>query len=421
MRFPQLVKQYKVKDWGALHERLSRQYRPENPELPTLEPWRNVTKPPAEVFVFERNPYYHRVDAAGRQLPYIDTVQMTLGTSSLIPAKVGGGESDLQARYVRFDNYTFLKAAADRNNYDVRLWDRGQGSYVALMPNQNVTDPVWRKIVRDVNFRRGVSLAINRQDINRVIFFGLARESSNTVVPQSPLYKPELAKAWSSFDPDQANQLLDKAGLDKRDDDGVRMLPDGRRAEIIVESGGDSTEETDVLELVTDDLLKVGIKIYSHASQLDVFRKRIRAGQTVMSIAPGLDNAAAGPDMEPSELAPSNESQFAWPLWGQYVESGGKDGSAIDLPEAQRLRELHRQWRSSTTTDQRRAIWTEMLAINADQQFTIGIVNNVLQPVIISRRLRNVPEKGLYSFEPGAFFGVYMPDTFWFADATATR
>jgi peptide/nickel transport system substrate-binding protein len=36
--------------------------------------------------------------------------------------------------------------------------------------------------------------------------------------------------------------------------------------------------------------------------------------------------------------------------------------------------------------------------------------------VVVSRRLRNVPDKGLYSFEPGAFFGRYMPDAFWFDD-----
>ena len=34
--------------------------------------------------------------------------------------------------------------------------------------------------------------------------------------------------------------------------------------------------------------------------------------------------------------------------------------------------------------------------------------------VVTTVDLRNVPEKGLYSFEPGAFIGRYMPDTFWF-------
>ena len=89
----QMVKSAKVPNWAALHERKSRQYRPENPDLPTLDPWVNHTAPPAELFRFDRNPYFHRVDTAGHQLPYFDHATMTLGTTNLIPAKVAAGES----------------------------------------------------------------------------------------------------------------------------------------------------------------------------------------------------------------------------------------------------------------------------------------------------------------------------------------
>ena len=61
-----------------LHRQLKAAVRQENPDLPTLEPWRNTIKPPSEYFLFERNPFYHRIDAQGHQLPYIDKIQMTL-------------------------------------------------------------------------------------------------------------------------------------------------------------------------------------------------------------------------------------------------------------------------------------------------------------------------------------------------------
>src|SRR5438128_2331667 len=67
-----LIKKNKTKNWKQLFFRKSLAYRPENPELPTLEPWHNTTTLPAELIIFERNPYYHRVDENGRQLPYID-------------------------------------------------------------------------------------------------------------------------------------------------------------------------------------------------------------------------------------------------------------------------------------------------------------------------------------------------------------
>lgn len=411
-----LVKQTRVKDWTALHDRKARAYRPENPGLPTLGPWRPLTYPPAELFLFERNPFYHRVDEAGRQLPYIDKVAISIGTSSLIPAKVGAGGADLQARYLRFDSYTFLKDAEQRQNYRVRLWENGEGANVAIVPNLNVADPVWRGVLRDVRVRRGLSVGINRRDINQVIFFGLAHEGANTVIPGSPLYDSKYDQAWAQYDPALANRLLDEAGLAKRDNDGIRLLPDGRRAEITVETAGDSTEEADILELVGYDWKKLGIAMFVRPTQRDILVRGAIAGKVMMSTWKGLDNSTPSPDMEPSELAPSSFMQFQWPLWGQYADTMGHEGQAPDLPEAAELAELHKQWRQSTSVEQRRDIWHRMLEINADQVFTIGIVNRTRQPVVVSNLLHNVPEVGIYAFEPGSYFGIYLPDTFWYDD-----
>ncbi len=93
-----------------------------------------MTHPPANRYVFERNPYYHRVDQNGVQLPYVDQVVINIAESSIIPAKTGSGEADLQERYLSFADYTFLKEGEKRNNYTVRLWTVGKGSAVALFP-----------------------------------------------------------------------------------------------------------------------------------------------------------------------------------------------------------------------------------------------------------------------------------------------
>ncbi|MDQ0511795.1 ABC transporter substrate-binding protein [Ancylobacter amanitiformis] len=419
LKLSSLIKEVRVKDWTALHDRMSRSYRPENPDLPLLGPWIPRTSPPAEFFVFERNPFFHRVDERGRQLPYIDKITISIGTASLIAAKVAAGGADLQARYLSFADYTFLKEGEARGGYKVRLWERGEGAYVALLPNLNVKDPGWRTVLRDVNVRRALSVAINRRDINQVIFFGLGHEGANTVIPGSPLYDSRYDRAWAQYDPALANKLLDAAGLDRRDDDGIRLLPDGRRAEITVDTAGDSTEQTDILELVGYDWQKIGIKLFVHSAQTNLLRRSVIAGNVMMSIWPGLDNAVPGPDMPPDALAPTNSMQFQWPLWGQYVDSGGREGEKPDDAAAAELADLALQWRRSVSTQERRAIWKRMLEINADQVFTIGVINRTSQPVVVSRQLRNVPETGIYSFEPGAYFGIYMPDTFWFDDGTS--
>jgi len=407
------VKDARKRNWRALHYSKDRQYRNDNVALPTLQPWRNTTPPPSDRFIFERNPYYHRVDAAGHQLPYIDRTIITIADPKLIPAKVGSGEVDLQARSLQFKNYTFLKRGEKRNDYSVFRWLTAKGAQMALYPNLNASDPEWRKLTRNTDFRRALSLAIDRHEINQVIFFGLAIETDNTVLPMSTLFDPSLRK-WTDYDIDRANALLDGLGLTERDGRGLRLLADGRPAEIVVETAGEDSEQADVLELIRDSWRRVGIKVFTKPTRREVLRRRVKSGATVMSVWFGLENGVPTPDSSPAELAPTADDQLQWPQWGLYHQTSGKGGKPIDIPEAQRLFDLNKAWVEASDEESRRGIWQDMLAIYADQVFSIGLVAGVVQPVVVNNRLRNVPEKGIYNWDPGAHFGVYRPDTFWF-------
>ena len=403
------------RNWAAIHNREDNMYQFDNPKLPTLQPWLNTTKPPADRFVAVRNAFFHRVDEQGRQLPYIDRIVMPIADGKLIPAKAGAGESDLQARDIQFNNYTFLKKGEKANNYRTLLWRTGQGSHFSLFPNLNVTDPVWRALFRDVRFRRALSMAIDRAQINQVLYFGLASESNNTVVPESPLYKKQYQTQWAQFDRKAADRLLDEIGL-KRGSDGVRRLSDGRPLEIIVETAGESTEQTDVLELIRDTWKESGIKLFSKPSQRDLLRNRVFSGEAMMSVWGGMENGLPTIDTPPDELAPTSQVQLQWPKFGQFFETAGKSGEAPDIPEVIELKKLNEAWRAANR-EGREKIWHRMLAIHVEQQYTIGVVNNVMQPVVVSNTLKNVPEKGLYNWDPGSFFGIYRPDTFWFTEA----
>jgi len=411
-----LVKDAGVRNWAALLTKLYNPYHNENPKLPTLDPWVLRTKLPAERIIFERNPYYYRVDGAGHQLPYIDRVVFTIADSQIIPAKTGAGESDLQARYLRFDDYTFLKAGEAAGDYHVRLWRTGPGSQLALYPNLNVNDEAWRTLMRDVRFRRALSLAIDRHEINQALYFGLAIEGQNTVLPQSPLYRTEYRSDWSKYDLDQANALLDEIGLNKKDSDGVRLLPDGRPCAITIEDSGESSEKSDVIELIRDSWRHIGVQLYSKPAQLTLFRRRVFTGDAQMSIDKGIENGLATAAMSPAEFAPTSQEQLEWPKWGEYAETKGNSGEPPDLPEAKQLLELYKAWLAATDAEDQAKIWHQMLALWSDQVFSMGTVAGVLQPVVVNDRLRNVPTDGIYNWDPGAQFGIYKPDGFWFAE-----
>lgn len=409
-----MVDDANARGWAELFNRTDAINHFTNPDLPTLEPWNIATKPPAIRFIALRNPYFHRVDPTGMQLPYFDRVVLNQADGKLIAAKSASGEVDLQARNISFNNFTFLKENEKRSGYRTLQWLTARGAQMALYPNLNATDPVWRGLNRDVRFRRALSLGIDRSGINASLYFGLANEGNNTVLPQSPLFEERFLKEWAKFDVKAANKLLDELGLDKRGAEGVRLLKDGRPLEVIIETAGEDSEQTDVLELIRENWAKIGVKLFAKPSQREVLRNRVFSGETVMSIWYGFENGVATASMSPGELAPTQQDSLEWPKWGQYYETKGQSGEAIDMAEPKELFELYNKWLAAATDKERTAIWHRMLEIHAQQQFTIGIVSGVPQPVVVGNAVRNVPDEGIYNFDPGSFFGMYRMAGFWF-------
>jgi peptide/nickel transport system substrate-binding protein len=412
------AKQAKLRSWAALHNRLDDPYENANPEMPTLSPWVVVTKRPASRFIFERNPFYHRADSRGQQLPYADRIVVDIAAPGLFAAKANAGEVDLLARGLAMADVPVLREGEKINGYRTLLWPTAKGSAYALYPNLTVTDPVWRALNRDVRYRRALSLSIDRRMLNNALLFGLGTEGNNTVTAQCRLYKDTYRTLWAAYDPVKANALLDEIGLIRRDSHGFRLLSDGRRAEVIVEMDGEAGDLTDALTLIGEFWRDVGIKLFPKAQDRTNLRKRAYAGLTVMVAAQGMDTALVTSHMPPAELAPVSQTNYAWPRWGQYYESSGKLGEPVDMPGAKRLMELYASWLKSVDMREKDAIWHEMLALHADQQWVIGTVAGDIQPIVASNRLRNVPREGLFSWEPGALLGVYRPDEFYLSDKT---
>jgi peptide/nickel transport system substrate-binding protein len=398
-----------------IYRRLDVMYANGNIDLPSLNPWVNTTPSPAQRYVFVRNPFHHRIDEKGQQLPYIDKVIFTQAATNLVPAKAGLGEADLQPRYLNMRDYTFLKKSARNSGVDVRLWESGSGSQIALYPNLNANDSEWRKLFRDVRFRRALSLAIDREEMNQVVYIGLAKPSNNTIMERSTLFKPEYASKWAQSDPKLANKLLDEIGLTKRDKQGFRLLPDGRLAVIVVESLSEETEDADALHLITEYWKKIGIKMVVKSQTRENFRMRTFSGEALMTAYAGVVTAMPTPDTSPKEFAPTTQGGLQWPKWGMYVESKGKQGEKCDMEAACKLLDYVREWESASDQAARRAAWDRILQTNADEVFSIGTVNGISQPVVVGSKVRNVPKQGYYAWDPGGYIGLYQPSTFWVA------
>jgi peptide/nickel transport system substrate-binding protein len=408
------AKKQKLKSWAALHNRLDDMNEQSNPDLPTLQAWRVMNAAPANRFVFERNPYYHRVDTAGQQLPYVDRLLMDVAAAGLLAAKANAGEVDLLFRGLTMADVPILKEGERAKGYKTLLWQNARGTELALYPNLNAADPVWRTLNRDVRFRQALSLGIDRKTLNKALLFGLGTEGNNTVMAESPLFSPELRSRNASYDPKRASQLLDEIGLTKRNGAGIRLLPDGRELEIIVETDGESSLVVDGLTLIGEFWREIGVRLFVKPQDRTVLRNRSYAGLTVMVAAQGLDNAVPTPIMPPTELVPMRQDVYVWPKWGQFIETKGKNGEKVDMPEAQRLLDLYESWMSTGDKEAQAKAWREILANHAENQWIIGTVAGALQPVVMKNGLKNLPPKALYSWEPTAMIGIYRADEiFW--------
>ncbi|WP_370875313.1 ABC transporter substrate-binding protein [Methylobacterium amylolyticum] len=408
------AKAAKLRSWAALHTRLDDNYELTNPDCPTLQGWVPRTRAPATRFSFERNRSYHRVDTAGTQLPYIDRIVMDVASTGLLVAKTNAGEADLMFRGLTMPDIPSLKEGERAHRYRTNLWPVARGSEIALYPNLTTLDPGWRALNRDVRFRHALSLAIDRRTLNNTLLFGLGTEGNDTIVPESALFAPEMRTLNAGYDAAQATRLLDDAGLDRRDGSGIRLMPDGRPIEIVVESDGEAGEILDGLTLITEFWREVGIRLVTKPQERTNLRRRSIAGLTVMVAAQGLDLAVPTAIMPPTELSPRQPDHYSWPRWSLNLETRGKSGDPCDVPEVQALIELDQQWRDTDDAARQAAIWREMLMNHARNTWVIGTVAGALQPVVTADRLVNLPARALYSWEPTALIGVQrLDEVFW--------
>lgn len=410
------LRETRSRNWAQLHNKVDNMYNFDNRDLPTLQPWINTSDKNGQRYVLVRNPYFHRFDANGVQLPYIDTVDIAIAAAGLVASKVTLGESDLQIRSLGFSDAPVLKKGEKTGNYHVDIWSNGAASEIALFPNQNYEDPAFRDLFRTADFRRALSLGVDRRAINKSIYYGLAKERGMVPLDLSPFFDLEQAERWATYDPDRASAMLDALGLDKRGSDDIRLLPDGRSLELVVESAGERGAESDALELVAESWRDIGIKLIYRPLDRDILRNSAYQGASMMPVWFGWNNGLPSADTPPTELAPVDQANFSWPMWGQHFQTQGAAGEPPDTPESARLLALFNEWSAATDEEGRATAWREMIEIHADQVFGIGLVSAAPQPVVVSNRLRNVPKKAIWAWDPGAHLGVHRMDEFFFSN-----
>jgi peptide/nickel transport system substrate-binding protein len=343
-------------------------------ELPVLRGW-IIMESPEEQIIMERNPYYHKVDTEGKQLPYIGRIEAkVVATAENIPSTIITGEINFCREILRHTDVALYKEN-EGDAYKVNLDMVYHNAPVAFMLNYNNEDPVWQQVVLDIRFRQAINAAINNQEIIDALYLGLGTHS-----PWFPAVD----------DAELANKLLDEIGMDQRDADGFRLGPDGEPFEMFFEIPLNPLFAQPA-EMISQHLEGVGLRCPLKQLEGALYNERRDANELYASLS-WLDDCN-WPYIHHWDRMPDTRARWGR-LWHDWMRTEGEEG--IEPPDW--IKELYE-------------IDTELQAVNPNtdkaeaalQRFTdwemtniplFPIARDVADPCIVPPNLANVPHAG---------------------------
>ena len=259
--------------WRDSTTSAQRLYRP---GTPMIAPWIPVKWERGQRLVYERNPYYWKVDTAGNQLPYCDRLVFNvIQDSQVIMLKFMNGELDLFGRYSRIEMLETLKAQESRDRFVVGL--SGPDSGPAFYLNWDVEKPLVKEAFRDRRVRVAMSHAINREEISEIIYGGWMEPSGYAFGRSNPFFSEADYMRYVAYDIELSNRLLDEAGYVWPTGSDCRVFSDGSPFEFTIDISGTGT--SDVCELVKSHWEAVGIKAHLNISLRDIIWPRRMNGE----------------------------------------------------------------------------------------------------------------------------------------------
>lgn len=380
------------KTWTELFA--NRNAPPENPERPTMAAWVPASRASDPVFTLRRNPYFVGVDSAGNQLPYIDEVRFTYfaDVQALNLAAIAGN-FDMQERHIQMTNFPVFKDQEKTGKYRIITWPTFGGADAVIAINQTYTaDPAMGKVMAEKNFRVALSLAINRDQIKESVFLGLGEARQGVPAPWHPYFPgAEWAQKYTGYDQAEANKLLDGIGLNKRDAQGMRLLPNGKPATIEISVVPAFGAWPDVALLVSKDWEAVGIKTIVQIRERALHFKMNENNELMAEV--WNEDTSAFPYTGNAKVDPRNAPILTiGPLWRRWYATGGKDG--MEPPaEMKRIVQIVDTARTVGPDEQIKLSqelyrnWAE----NVYEIGTVGLTPMVQGVVVAGTKFRNVP------------------------------
>jgi peptide/nickel transport system substrate-binding protein len=347
---------------------------------------------------YERNPYYWKVDTAGNQLPYIDnTIVFVIDNREVANAKLIAGELEFAGRQADLSNMELYMANLESADLKLKMWKSTFPGRTTINPNHTHKDPQVREFFGNKDVRHAMSIALNREEINDVVYFGLGEPRQWAAWPNSKYYQEGDESHWAQFDPDMAMELLDQAGYSEKDSDGYRLFPDGSRVTWVIQLDTEQADIIDVFELVIEQWRAVG---------LDPSIRPINRSH-LMELVAANDIGMSGWEGDISDITwvwcpRLNHPGLCAVPWGKgygiWLDGDPENELAVEPPEE--VKWVYNRWQDmidAVTEEEHIAISRELQEWFYDYLPGFGTVG-IPKPVLMKKNFTNFPDDGVWGF-----------------------
>ncbi len=407
-------------NWGAYLK--SRNTWQLNPDLPTVTPWvmtRPINDPPWE---FEANPYSIWVDTAGNQLPYIHKISMAGAEDrEVLILNSVAGEYDFQDRHLQVASLPVLLENQERSGYMIHRTP-GVGSDFGVRINLAYdADPVIGELIRTADFRRALSMGIDRDEINEAIFLGTSQTTSSAPSEQS-VYAlgQEWVEKWATLDVDAANALLDGIGLTEKDGEGYRLRPDGSgdRLVLVYEAPASFADFPAAGQLIREHWREIGIDLSAGPAVTGgLLVEKAEANEIMFS---GHTVSSPDPFRQQDLIMPTRTNNYPGLIGIPYAKWRATDGADGVEPSDQLM--IKEGWALldaglvEPDEAERIRIAKEIYKLHTDQVWSIGVVGDGLAiygMYLANTNLGNIPARISNTLDQRAPSNALPPAFYW--------
>lgn len=402
---------YTFEDYTKLCDQLGYRYW-QYAGRPTLRPWNITCALTEQTLTFERNPYYWKVDAEGRQLPYVDYLEFRTMDESLNTQEIMAGNID----FCGFGNQYFptYKASEATGCYTIKTMTSPNWTTSSMQLNLTYQDAQYAELFNNIDFRHALSIAVDRDEMNNILFNGMAQVSQAAAPEGTAEYIEGATAKWTELDVDGANALLDGIDAISKDlnADGYRTFVgganDGKAVVLEMETTGDDTS-AQAVALLAQYFKKIGIQLVEVANSDNNKRnEKYYAGDVAMCSYEG-GTSVFNVMLRPDYLA-ANRNNTCW--LGKY---GMEHQDAITPTPGTPIAELVDatvDLVKATNMDELKAAGDKILQLHYENTWIIGFLTDSNSFYAVNNRIHNWQE-GFVMCDELRFLGYGKPYT-WF-------